>query len=672
MKFPKYIKSLPAFTLIMLLFAGLALSSCEKEEEIEEVVLHSFGPAGVEHGDQIKFIGLNLDKVTAIQLPGVEVPSSDFVSQSSELIELVVPKAAQAGKVILRTPGGDIESKAMLNFLVPVVIESITDEARPGTNISIKGELVNWIEEVMFNDGIVVTDFVSKSLNEVVVTVPMEAQSGALVFKTGGTEPMSFASEEELIVTLPAVTSFSPAAIKHTDNLTITGTDLDLVTSIAFEGDTATEFVSQSANEIVVAVPAQAVNGPLTLMQASPVNVVTSEELTIILPVATGITPKPAVPGVDNITITGTDLDLVGALTLPGVTAPITVPAADFVSHSAEEIVLALPDDAKAGAIKYTSIHGFAGSLGVNVVVPSEGPPLLATTVYDDEFFFNGSPESWGGTADPLSTEQAYSGTMSYKFETNGDGGAKIVGTSVDASGMGVYVFSLYGGPGTDGKQVAAILGHGGADNWGNYNAVTLVEGEWTEYRIDLSKYPDVDLSAISNFVFKPEGASAGDVIYIDRVGFDPAGPPPPAPLAAPIYTDAAGSGFGAWGGFGSAITEFGTTEEVRGGDNAIKVTYGGGWGGGPQFGGGNLSTDGATSFAFSVFGGEGSEGKSVQLLIKTPEGEFTKQVPVVVGEWTDVEIPLSELGNPSAITELFFQDTDFSGVVYYDHIGLR
>lgn len=661
-------------TLLVMCFLafGFITSSCEEEEEMTAVVLNSFGPSGVEHGDQIKFIGLNLDKVTAIQLPGVEVPSSEFASQSSGLIELVVPDAATAGKVILKTPNGDIESKAMLNFLVPVEITSITAEARPGADITISGDKVNWIEGVTFNDGIEVTEFVSKSLTEVVVTVPMEAQTGFLIFSTGGTEPLTFVSEEKLIVTLPAVSTMSPSSLKHTEELTISGTDLDLVTAIEFAGEQeVTEFVSQSATEIVVVVPVGTVTGTVTLKQASPVDVETTEELTIILPVGTALTPKPAVPGVDEITITGTDLDLVAELTLAGVVDPITVAAAEFISHSAEEIVLALPEGAKAGAVKYTTVHGFAGSLGVNVLVPSEGPPLLEITVYDDEFFFGGNAESWSGTADPFSTEQAYSGTKSYKFATNGDGGAKIVGTNVDAGNMGVYVFSLYGGPGTDGKQVAAVLGSGGADNWGNYNAVTLVEGEWTEYRLDLSLYPDVDLSAVTNFVFKPEGAAAGDVIYIDRVGFDPAGPPPPAALVETIYDDAA-NGFSAWGGFGNATTEYGVTDVVRGGANAIKVTYGGSWGGGPQFGEGNLATTGATKFAFSMYGGEGTGGKQVKLLLKTPEGEKEAFINVVEGEWIDVEIPLSELGDPTAITELFFQDADFSGVVYFDHIGLR
>lgn len=648
----------------MLLSAGLFLSSCEDEEVVsDEVVLESFGPSGVKHGEKIKFIGQNLDQVTTIVLPGAEVSSSQFETQTSGLIELVVPKQAEAGKVILKTPKGDIESKAMLSFEVPVVIESITAEARPGDDIVIQGEMVNWIEEIMFEDGITVTDFVSQSLNELVVTVPMEAQTGFLVFKSGGTEPLSFASEEKLIVTLPAVNSFSPSAIRHAEELTISGTDLDLVQSVVFVGDTVSEFVSQSATEIVLEVPSQAVTGKLTLTQASPVEVVTENELAIILPVGTGVSPKPAVPGVDDITITGTDLDLIAELELPSVGA---IPAANFKSHSAEEIVLSLPEGTESGGIKYTTIHGYSNNLGVTVIVPGEGPPPLPILMYDETIANGGGDWSWEATvSDKASTEQFYSGNVSWKFETNNSGGVSAGGLNpIDASSMGVFSFALYGGSGTDGAQVAVILN----DKWDSYNTVTLQEGKWTEYQIPLENFPTVDLTAITRFIFKVEGM-ASSTMYVDRVGFDTGGP---APLVATIYDDAPQNGFGVWGGWGAATFDTENTENVREGAKSIKATYGGGWGGAAQFGGSSIPTAGASHYVFSLYGEPGTGGQQIKLIVKSSAGEGNAMITIVEGEWTDYEIPLTELGNPENIVEVAFQDADFSGVVYVDYIGIR
>ncbi|MEJ0032090.1 MAG: IPT/TIG domain-containing protein [Bacteroidota bacterium] len=277
---------------------------------------------------------------------------------------------------------------------MPVKLTSITGEARPGGEISINGTLVNWIEEVIFNDGISVKEFVSKTTTELKVKVPINAQSGILVFKSGGTDPESFASETALTVTLPAVTSLSPASIRvHTGNLTITGTDLDLVTSITFGGDkTVASFESQSATEIVVQVPAGALKGKLTLKQASPVNVVTTTDLVIILPVGTSIAPKPAKPGIDNVTITGTDLDLVKSITLP---VSGVMQAANFISQSSTQIVFLLPAGTKSGGVSYTTIHDYTNLIGVTLVVPAPGPPPLTITMFDETPAPGGGDWSW-------------------------------------------------------------------------------------------------------------------------------------------------------------------------------------------------------------------------------------------------------------------------------------
>jgi hypothetical protein len=511
--------------LTLVLIAGLAtmFNACDDEDDKKNsgVVLTSFGPSGVKHGEKIKFIGQNLDQVTAIVFaPNVELPSSAFVSQSSSLIELNVPNAAESGKVTLRAPEGDVVSKTIFNLEVLVTISSIPAEAKPGTNITITGENMNWIEGILFTDEVPVlkADFVSQSATELVVTVPLEAETGLLVFAAGGTEPELIASENPLVVTLPTVSAFAPLSARHEENITITGTDLDLVTSITFPGNKNTaNFDSQSETEIVVAVPVGALAGKLTLHQASPINVVTDASFTAILPKGTNVAPKPAIPGTDNLTITGTDLDLVAELSLPEVSGPIL--KAQFTTHTATQIVFPLPAAAKNGAITYKTIHGHSGSLGVNVLIPTAGPAPLTLAMYDESILFGGGDWSWNkGTSDAASTEQAYSGTKSWKFVTPTDGGVSVGGMSgVNTGSTTHFVFSIYGGPGTNGKNVAAILN----DTWGNYNAVTITEGQWKEFKIPLTSYPDVNKANITRWILKVEGMPAGSTIFVDRVGFD-------------------------------------------------------------------------------------------------------------------------------------------------------
>ena len=275
----------------MVVLLASAFSACDDSDENggSEVVLESFGPTGAKHGESIVFIGQNLSKVTAIEFVGAKVEKSAFTLQTSGKIELIVPEATQEGKVMLLTAAPDtITSKTEISFEVVVAIGSIPTEVKPGENMTITGEYVNWITEVWFADDVVVTDFVSASVNELVLTVPMEAKTGLLNFVVGGTEPDVIESDEQLIVTLPGITTISPTTAERGEDLTITGTNLDLVSGVLFKGSdepvTSADFISQSETEIVVTIPAFTNKGKISVVAFSGVAVESSDILVIPLP----------------------------------------------------------------------------------------------------------------------------------------------------------------------------------------------------------------------------------------------------------------------------------------------------------------------------------------------------------------------------------------------------
>lgn len=667
----RYITQSLAF--IFLLASVAVFTSCEDEDATSTgiVELKSFGPVGVKHGEMIQFVGINLDQVSSIVFANGATVSS-FVSKTPTRIEIIVPNDAEAGHVTLKTPKGDVVSKTIISFDVPVVINSITEEAKPGTNITITGEFLNWIESVTFTSDVLVEkdDFVSQSQTEVVITVPMEAQSGFLTFSSGGTEPMTFSSAEELTVTLPAVASLSPEAIRHTSNLTITGTDLDLITEIVFFEDIsvlAEDFISQSVTEIVVSVPATVEKGTITLKQRSPVDIITSQELEIILPVGTSVTPTPAVPGVDNITIVGTDLDLVAQLMLPG---GITVSSTGFISQSETEIVMLFPEDAKSGVVNYRTIHGYENTLGVAVIIPSAGLPALLVSIYEESLTtLMGQGGGWSSTTDFASTENAREGSYSMKVTYTGNyGGGGQGGTwgmsPISVVGTEVFAFSVYGGAGTDGKQLNVNV-KSSADN---IRTVTIKEGEWTDFELPLSELGN--MTEVTEVWFQNHEWLGS--IYIDRVGFGfPAGPPE---LTIVAYDDAVSSLFGGGGGWGETSTDFANIENVRQGSSAIKATFVNSWGGAAQlgtWGKDDVAIAGMTYFAFSVYGGDGTDGKELNVNIKL-DADNPQIVVIKEGEWLDVAIPIADFGGLTAIKEIWFQDRGFAGDVYIDYIGFR
>ncbi len=269
----------------LLVLIGTSITSCKKDKITNDgkVVLLSFGPTGAKHGEPIVFIGNNLDKVTGIELVGASIAKAAFTEQTSERIAFVIPNSTQEGFATLKTPDGDVISKTKINFLVPVVVTSITASARPGDNISIKGQYMNWIKEVRFAKDVVETVFVSKSLTELVIKVPQNAQTGTLFISTGGTKPLIIETDSMLKVTLPVITGFSPSPIARGANLTITGTNLDLVRGILFKGaPEVTTFVSKSATQIVVVPPATATKGVLAAVAYSGITTTTTNKLLFI------------------------------------------------------------------------------------------------------------------------------------------------------------------------------------------------------------------------------------------------------------------------------------------------------------------------------------------------------------------------------------------------------
>ncbi len=364
----------------------IIIGSCKKDEVVTKPVLFSFGPSNVEHGEKIKFIGTGLDQVTDVIMPvGIDVPASSFATHTSSLIELVVPVASSTGHVTLKLSNGDsIVTKSLFGAAYTMTVRSFApSKTRPGTNITINGNFLNYVKQVTFSQNLNVTQFVSQSLHQLVVQVPVAARTGAFSLSDMAPTPQIVTQDtlnNDLIldVSLPAVTGFAPPnGVEQTATLTITGSDLDLTTEIDFTSSggnakVVPPFTSQSATQITVTVPNTAVTGPLTLIAPSGVKVTTSS-LTVLEPAVTAMTTGRA--GVDNVTITGMNLNLVASIKFPG---GATVASTAFVSQPADgtSIMVAIPASAIPGALDLVTTHNYT------VNVPSFKITLPSATTY--------------------------------------------------------------------------------------------------------------------------------------------------------------------------------------------------------------------------------------------------------------------------------------------------
>lgn len=512
------------FNIKLLLLMGFAIAAtlvaCEKDDvsEPDTVQLLSFGPTGAKHGDTLRFIGTMLSEVTGIELTGASVPASGFISQTYEEIRIIIPANTQRGLVTLKTPDGDIVSKTVLDLSVVPVITSMTKEARPGATISIKGTHLDWINTVTFAKDIVDSNFVSQNYGELVVTVPENAETGKLIFSSGGTDPITFESDSTVIVTLPVATGFAPNPVKHQTNLTISGTNLDLVKKLSLPGVSApiTTFVSQSATQIVLKVPSEAISGKVTLYPASNVPSVSAGTMNLAYPAIADMAPNPVAIG-SNLTVTGTNLDLVNSIAFQGVSTPVTT----FESQSATSIVVKVPAGAINGKITLGIINTSQTVLSANIltiegyIVPT-GPVF---PIYEDGITANWNGwigGGWGGTVTLNNPSPVKRGTASAKITyVSGGWGVplQLGGANISLAPYTTFRVSIYGGTGSNGKSVN--IGFNEADG----KTVTIVEGAWTNFDIPLGQISSA--TKLTHLYLKNYSSSGEFTIYIDDMGLN-------------------------------------------------------------------------------------------------------------------------------------------------------
>lgn len=329
--------------------ASVLLTSCQKEEPDTKVALLSFGPMPIARGAELKFIGRNLDKVTAVVLPD-NLTITTFTTKTPTLLTITVPQEAVPGYVVLKTPDGDITTKTEIGFSEPISIASFSPATvKAGDELTITGDYLNLVGEVILTDRVSVlkANFTSQSRTQIKLTVPAAAQTGKIAVSDAKEDPIIVYSTTSLTVKLPAFTSVTPNPVKAGTALTIAGTDLDLVKSIILGGNkTITTFTSQSATEIVLTVPADTKDGKVTMIPASGVKVTTADDLVMVVPTVS-VTPVTLKNGQD-ITVTGTNLDLIDKVIFGG-----NKQGTIKVGGTPTQILVTVPNDAITGVVKF-------------------------------------------------------------------------------------------------------------------------------------------------------------------------------------------------------------------------------------------------------------------------------------------------------------------------------
>ena len=347
----------------------------------------SFAPTTIKPGAVLTITGKDLDLVDMVEFGGGKIiPSNNFtLNTAGTEIKVTVPEDAHDGAVnLLAKSGVVVENGATLTTVMPSGLSVTPDPIKNNTEITVKGANMDLVSAVKFGDLEAVIS--SKAADKVVVTVPKTATATKATLVTLSTKTIETPAFTYI---KPAMTSLNPTTLMAGSELTIEGTNLDLVKQVKFPSSAKiVDVTPASANSFAVTVPTDATSGNPVLITINGTEVESTISLTVTaadIPVITDI-PATVKPG-KLLVMKGTKLNLVKSVIFEN-----NVEATNFDTRSATLLEVYVPDGAKAG-LNNIKLVTYSGKVAMTSVTISGTDPITSQTkmIYD----FNQRTSDW-------------------------------------------------------------------------------------------------------------------------------------------------------------------------------------------------------------------------------------------------------------------------------------
>ena len=381
-------KNIFRYSILLALCSFVGLVSCAPEElstdqfSDDAVVFGAFAPNPVVRGAELRIVGSNLDKIVEVQIPGSEPITEIEVVASGRVSEIRVVTPAVGAEdasvtgpvVIVDNAGNTYKSKTDITFTEGIVIESFSPAtAMPGDVVTVKGDYLYNVQQVVLNNGVYVTgdQITEKSRRELKFIVPSNAVTGPVTIgdvdennNPEGLIPNNVPSKTELVIGDPTVKAADRGMLKAGAEITVQGEYLDMIAKAAFrvttpaaeEGaeptvaDTEVDFTLAEDNKSVkVALPATVVEGEIVLTSFAGKEFKAGTYTTVI-PTEIAIAAESRYKAGLNAVVTGKDLDLVTKAELAGT-------ALEF-GYADNKVTFAIPSKAVDGTVVLTLANG--------------------------------------------------------------------------------------------------------------------------------------------------------------------------------------------------------------------------------------------------------------------------------------------------------------------------
>ncbi len=363
-----------------ILIASIALAgftACNNGDDLSTnqykggINLNAFGPSPVIRGGEIRFVGSGMDQVTKVIFP-TNIEVTDIRVINSEEIRVTVPaEDVEPGILELVTPKGSLFTQSELTYTEPILLNSFSPATvKPGEVLTIKGDYLNLMHGVIFNDEVYVyeTEFLEHSRYTIKVTVPAEAQTGRIGITDATSDevemPNEMYSAEELNVVLPAVSSIADLTGKKPgDVITQELSNIDLVERLTV-ADMEVEFTAADG-AITYTLPENTpVQAKVSVWPASGVECIIAY-IGMTIPTELVATPSSGIKAGDKLVISGKDLDVVSSVLFAGSTE-----AVDPEEQSATAITVVVPAEAQSGEVTLNLKSGATAIVSIETAKP--------------------------------------------------------------------------------------------------------------------------------------------------------------------------------------------------------------------------------------------------------------------------------------------------------------
>ena len=329
----------------LLLFAALAgcgggSSSNVAAPPSDTLAIASFTPSSAGVGDLITVTGTGFTGVTSARVGGV---AAAFTIDSATQLRVTVPTGAASGRIELATAARAVLSSTDLAIVAVPQVTSVTPTSiAPPARITVAGTNLDLVQQA-FLSGTALT-IAAQSATSLALDVPSGASTGFLTLVARDGVARQSTAQVSVAGSM-TITSFTPTTIARGGTLTISGTNLDRAVSVEYSGGATSTVASHTGSTaITTVVPSTAATGPVIVVGNGGARVSTAGNLTVVAPIQVDGSATYRVGAGASVTIPGSGLMSVTAVTVGSTAAIIT-------AQSDTQVVFAVPAGVNCGSI---------------------------------------------------------------------------------------------------------------------------------------------------------------------------------------------------------------------------------------------------------------------------------------------------------------------------------